>query len=78
MAQSFKCRRNCIKHKGQVMKLKQAFQIVIDLASENILDNYQVSLDPEILQPEQNLQKKALDMVIAQANAMAETGMLDE
>lgn len=60
------------------MNLKQAFQIVVDLASENILDDFQVKQDPEILQREQDLQNKALEIVIAQVNAMDFAGMLDE
>jgi hypothetical protein len=34
------------------LDLKEALEIVIDLASDNILDEHQALLDPEILVPE--------------------------
>lgn len=45
------------------MDIKEALQIVLDLARENILDQKEVDQDPEILQPMVDRQKLACDTV---------------
>ncbi len=59
------------------MDTKQAFQIIIDLAADNILDDFQVQGDPEILQPIQNDQNEALEIVTAEFYAIDEAEMFD-
>lgn len=52
------------------MRLKKALQIVVDLAEDNILDDFAVKTDPEILGPEQKNQKEAVAKVIAHIKVM--------
>ena len=59
------------------MDFDSAFQIVIDLATENVLDDYDVHQDPEILGPIQRDQIKAIDRVTAEINKMDLIGMLE-
>ncbi len=47
------------------MDIKRAYQIVIDLASENILEEHMAREDPETLVPIRNDQVKALKLVTA-------------
>lgn len=45
------------------MKLTEALAIVIELASQNMIDEQEVHQDPEILGPERERQQKALRLV---------------
>ena len=45
------------------MKLEDAIEIVVSLASENVLEECEVSQDPEILAPEREKQLTAIALV---------------
>ncbi len=54
------------------LTLKEAFATVLDLAHGNVLDDFDISFDPEILKPIQAEQEKSIEMVTAYSRANAD------
>jgi len=59
------------------MKAKLAFTIVLDLAQENVLEEYAALQDEEILVPERRMQLQACEKVAEILKAMITSGMID-
>jgi hypothetical protein len=64
-------------HKKGHMNLKQAFGMVLELAEDNILSDFQVGQDFEMLKEEQENQTEACEIVRAEYYAMDAAGMFD-